>query len=76
MEDWESVTKIGKNVSGGASANRENVIRGKAALNAAKRSGAAVTTEKKFATGNAVSIHSSIQPSYTPLSSRCPSLDS
>lgn len=62
MEDWESVTKIGKNVRGGAGANRETVIRGASALNAAKRSGGAITTEKKFASGNAVSqvtFHSS-----------------
>lgn len=74
MEDWETALKIGHSVRAGAGA-RENVVKGKGALNAARRSGA-VTTEKKFATGNAVSIHSSIQPSHTPLSSRCPSLDS
>ncbi|ESZ94073.1 hypothetical protein SBOR_5549 [Sclerotinia borealis F-4128] len=53
MEDWESVTKIGNNVRGGAGANRETVIRGSSALNAAKRSGGAISTEKKFASGNA-----------------------
>jgi putative transcription factor len=49
--DTETV-KIGKNANRGASA-RETVVRGQAALNAARRAGSAITTEKKFATGNA-----------------------
>ncbi|KAK4131137.1 MBF1-domain-containing protein, partial [Trichocladium antarcticum] len=53
MSAWDTAeVKIGKNARSGAGA-RETVVRSASALNAARRSGAAITTEKKFATGNA-----------------------
>jgi len=52
MDDWDTVTKIGKSVNRGGGGPRETVIRGKSALNAAQRSGAVVATEKKYTTGN------------------------
>jgi len=52
-QDWDAVTKIGSKVkAGGASASKEKVIRGESALNAARRSGAAIATEKKFGSTN------------------------
>ncbi|KAF1987440.1 multi protein-bridging factor 1 [Aulographum hederae CBS 113979] len=48
-EEWDSVTKIGSKVRGvGASGPKEKVIRSESALNAAKRQGADIATEKKF----------------------------
>lgn len=52
MSDWDQVTKIGKSVRGGAG-ERETVVKGKSALNAAMRSGAVIGSEKKYAIGNA-----------------------
>jgi putative transcription factor len=54
-EDWDTVTKIGSKTRGGPGAPKEKVIRGESALNAARRTGAAISTEKKYGGGNTVS---------------------
>ena len=61
-DDWNNVTKIGSKVSGGPS-QRETVVKGKGALNAAQRTGAIVGREKKFAVGNQVRLLFPFPPS-------------
>jgi hypothetical protein len=60
MSAWDTAeVKIGKNVRSGG-APRETVVRSQSALNAAKRSGAAIVTEKKYAVGNSASVRFSL----------------
>lgn len=71
-EDWDSATKIGSKVrTGGGSTQKEKVIRGESALNAARRSGADVATEKKYGGTNSVSFSSYSSLTLAPVSGLC-----
>ncbi|KAI5811653.1 multi protein bridging factor 1-domain-containing protein [Peziza echinospora] len=49
-DDWDAVTKIGKSVRGAGS--RPTVAKTASEINAARRAGTLVSTDKKYATGN------------------------
>ncbi|CUM68167.1 uncharacterized protein PRCAT00005884001 [Priceomyces carsonii] len=50
--DWENVTYIGSKVRGGGGGPRENVVKSQSQLNAARRAGNVVGTEKKYGSTN------------------------
>jgi len=53
--DWDNVTRIGSKARGGAGGgSRERVVRTESELNAARRTGAAISTEKKYGGSNSV----------------------
>lgn len=52
MSDWDSVTIIGQNARIGGGGPRQNVAKTQAELNAARRSGNVVGTEKKYGSTN------------------------
>ena len=67
-QDWESVTRIGSKARGGAGGgDREKVIKGKSAINAAARSGAILGTEKKYSSANTVNPHRAIFTTKTDI---------
>jgi putative transcription factor len=49
-EEWDTATKIGKGVRGPG--QRATVARSQAEINAARRAGNVISTDKKYATGN------------------------
>lgn len=52
MSDWDSVTIIGQKARVGGGGPRQQVAKTSAQLNAARRTGAVLNTEKKYGTSN------------------------
>lgn len=55
MSDWDTVTVIGSRARVGGGGPRETVAKTQAQLNAARRAGAVVGTEKKYGSSNTTS---------------------
>jgi putative transcription factor len=71
-DEWDTVTKIGSKVRGTAGTTaKEKVIRGESALNAARRQGADIATEKKFGGTNSVSYNFPSPPPWKHLLRCC-----
>lgn len=51
-DDWDSVTIIGKNARVGGGGPRQNVAKTSSQINAARRTGGIISTEKKYGTTN------------------------
>jgi hypothetical protein len=67
-DEWDTVTKIGSKARGpGGATAKEKVIRGESALNAARRGGADIATEKKFGGTNSVSFNLPSPPPWKHL---------
>lgn len=52
MSDWDTVTIIGSKARAGGSGPKETVAKTNSAINAARRAGTVVGTEKKYGTAN------------------------
>ncbi|KAF3933167.1 hypothetical protein ABW19_dt0208390 [Dactylella cylindrospora] len=50
--EWDAVTKIGSSVRSGGNGPKEKVVRTQSEINAARRSGAIVSTDKKYSGGS------------------------
>lgn len=50
--DWDKVTIVGRKARVGGSGPRENVIKSSSQINAARRSGAITSVDKKYGSGN------------------------
>lgn len=68
--DWDNVTRIGSKARSGTGGgvDRERVVKGKSAINAASRSGAIIGTEKKYSSSNSVGLSPSLYHGLNPSS--------
>lgn len=55
MSDWDNVTIVGRKAKVGGTGPREHVIKSSSQINAARRTGAIVSIDKKYGMGNSKS---------------------